>query len=46
MGTSMNNEIYFVNSFTDEVFSGNPAGVVFHEKKNRYKFDAKNSGRK
>ena len=29
----MNNEIYFVNSFTDEVFSGNPAGVVFHEKK-------------
>ena len=33
MKTSMNNEIYFVNSFTDEVFSGNPAGVVFHEKK-------------
>ena len=27
----MKNEIFFVNSFTDQVFSGNPAGVVFFE---------------
>ena len=26
----MNLEVYFVDSFTDEVFSGNAAGVVFH----------------
>lgn len=27
----MKKEIFFVNSFTDQVFSGNPAGVVFYE---------------
>ena len=27
----MKREIFFVNSFTDQVFSGNPAGVVFFE---------------
>ena len=27
----MKKEIFFVNSFTDQVFSGNPAGVVFFE---------------
>ena len=26
-------EVYFVDSFTSEVFGGNPAGVVFHEHK-------------
>ena len=25
----MKKEIFFVNSFTDQVFSGNPAGVAF-----------------
>ena len=24
-------EVYFVDSFTNKVFGGNPAGVVFHE---------------
>tara|TARA_B100000674_G_C37915548_1_gene950699 strand:- start:1044 stop:1820 length:777 start_codon:yes stop_codon:yes gene_type:complete len=28
----MKQEIFFVNSFTDQVFSGNPAGVVFYDK--------------
>ena len=27
----MKKEIFFVNSFTDQVFSGNPAGVVFFD---------------
>ena len=26
----MNLEVFFVDTFTDKLFKGNPAGVVFH----------------